>query len=82
MPQNRTGQSLPHPHLFMHMLDSPAWAGGFRAVFGGGVGGVSFFVIGGRGGMAGATSGPGGWGAARIWATGGQERKEKGVNKE
>ena len=45
----------------------PACGGGFKAVLGGGVGGMSFFVTGGRGGMAGASSGPGGWGAGRIF---------------
>lgn len=48
-------------HLTATRLVSPACAGGFKADLGGGVGGRSlFFVMAGRGGIAGAVSEPGG----------------------
>ena len=49
------------------------WVGGLRGVFGGGVGGISLLAaleIGGRGGIFGAISPLGGWGAGRTGARG------------
>ena len=47
--------------------------GGLSGVFGGGVGGMSLlaaFEMGGRGGIFGARSPPGGWGAGRTGSRG------------